>query len=94
MDTDVERLHVLISGRVQGVGFRYSTRRQAQSLGLTGYVRNLADGRVEAEFEGPREALESMLEWCRCGPSGASVKQVEPTWEQGAPKHERFQLRW
>ncbi|MDX9971870.1 MAG: acylphosphatase [FCB group bacterium] len=75
-----ERLHVVIDGRVQGVGFRYSTYRQALTLGLSGWVRNLEDGRVEADFEGPRVALEQMLEWCRRGPSFSKVLRIEETW--------------
>lgn len=75
-----ERLHVVVDGRVQGVGYRYSTYRRALELGLSGWVRNLEDGRVEAEFDGPREALEQMLEWCRRGPSFSRVLCVEETW--------------
>lgn len=78
-----ERLHVVIDGCVQGVGFRYSTYRQAQMLGLGGWVRNLDDGRVEASFEGPRETLEQMLEWCWRGPSFSRVLRVEETWSAG-----------
>ena len=86
----IDRLHVYIHGRVQGVGFRYATDRQARALGLAGWVRNLPDGRVEAEFEGPREALESMLAWCGQGPAMASVRSVEERWEQGEPRHTGF----
>jgi len=90
----VERLHVYIEGRVQGVGFRYSTCDQAVSLGLTGWVRNLADGRVEAVFEGPRAALESVLAWCREGPRGAGVAHVQAQWPSGEPEHTRFRMRY
>lgn len=89
----IDRLHVYIRGRVQGVGFRYATESQARALGLAGWVRNLPDGRVEAEFEGPREALESMLAWCGHGPAMAGVHDVEARWEQGEPRHAYFQLR-
>ena len=78
-----DRLHVSIQGRVQGVGFRYSTWSQALVLGLTGWVRNLPDGGVEAEFEGPRDALEVMLAWCEEGPRLAAVSRVEARWETG-----------
>ena len=71
------RVHVLISGRVQGVGFRYSTRQQARSRKLTGWVRNLSDGRVEAEFQGGKDAVEAMLAWCKVGPVSAVVRSVE-----------------
>ena len=75
------RARVRVSGRVQGVGFRFATRARAASLGLGGSVRNLADGAVEAVFEGPRDRVESMLDWCRRGPSGAWVEEVEVAWE-------------
>ena len=88
-----ERLHVLIEGRVQGVGFRFSTYEQALAMGLNGWVRNLYDGRVEAEFEGPRGALEQMLAWCREGPGPARVTNVEACWERGEPKHKGFHCR-
>jgi acylphosphatase len=73
---------------VQGVGFRYQTRSRAQSLGLAGFVANLPDGSVEAAFEGDDEPVESMVEWCRHGPRGARVEDVEVSWEQ--PTGERI----
>jgi len=66
----------LIEGRVQGVGYRAWCRREALAHGLTGYVRNLLDGRVEAVFIGSNEAVDKMLEACRIGPPGASVRAV------------------
>lgn len=87
----VHRLHVFIAGRVQGVGFRYSTGYRARELGLTGWVRNLPDGRVEAEFEGEKDALERMLAWCGSGPPLAAVEDVEPHWEEDEePRHAGF----
>ena len=80
-----DRLHVLIHGRVQGVGFRYATHRQAALLDLNGWVKNLYDGVVEAEFEGPRDRLDTMLEWCRVGPAYANVTHVDASWESGPP---------
>lgn len=82
------RRRVLISGRVQGIGFRWSCRRVAQAQGLSGWCRNLADGRVEACFEGDPEAVERMVAWCREGPSRAIVTDLEvisetPRGEQG-----------
>lgn len=70
-------LRLVISGRVQGVGFRESCRRQAVAAGVDGWVRNLADGRVEAWIEGTQEAVEQMAAWCQRGPSWASVTGVE-----------------
>jgi acylphosphatase len=71
------RRHVFVSGGVQGVFFRYEARERARTRGLAGWVRNLPDGRVEAVFEGPDEAVESMVDWCRRGPRGAEVTDVE-----------------
>jgi acylphosphatase len=71
------RVRVVVSGGVQGVGFRWSTREEATLRGLAGYVRNLPDGRVEAVFEGPAEAVEGMIGWCRSGPRWAAVSGVE-----------------
>lgn len=70
-------MHVIVRGRVQGVGFRYGVAARARSLGLGGLVRNLPDGTVEAFIEGPRDRVESLVAWCRHGPSGARVDGVE-----------------
>lgn len=71
------RRHLLISGRVQGVCFRYYTRQAAQNNGVTGWVRNLPDGRVEAVFEGAEQAVTATLNWCRQGPEHARVDQID-----------------
>lgn len=68
--------HVLISGKVQGVGYRYYTTRQAQNLKLNGWVKNLPDGRVEAVFEGKRPIVEKMIQWCYRGSPNAVVADV------------------
>ncbi|MDQ8700254.1 acylphosphatase [Hyphomicrobium sp. LHD-15] len=68
--------HVRIEGRVQGVGYRAWTRRTALSLGLTGWVRNRRDGSVEAVFQGPAEAVDTMIARCRRGPEMSDVSQV------------------
>ena len=77
MGADRSRVRLLISGRVQGVMFRDSTREMAVRLGLAGWVRNLPDGRVEAAFEGPTPDVERAVAWCREGPSGARVSGIE-----------------
>jgi acylphosphatase len=77
----VKRAHVRVHGAVQGVFFRVETRDRARSLGISGWVRNLRDGAVEAVFEGPEERVESMVEWCRRGPAGARVQSVDVDWE-------------
>jgi acylphosphatase len=71
------RLHVLVSGRVQGVGYRYGLRQAAVAAGVTGWVRNRADGRVEAELEGPTDAVEQVHAWLARGPAGAAVDDVQ-----------------
>ena len=71
------RIHVYISGRVQGVGYRYSTVNKAQSLNITGWVRNTHDDKVEAIFEGDENSVEEMLKWCKKGPSMAFVTNIE-----------------
>jgi acylphosphatase len=71
------RRHVWISGRVQGVWFRETCRRQATERGVAGWVRNRADGRVEAVFEGGEAAVSALVNWCRSGPPGAEVASVE-----------------
>jgi len=84
----VTRARVQVRGRVQGVFFRAEARARAESLGVAGWIRNLPDGRVEAVFEGEDEHVESMVEWCRRGPAGAKVEEVdverqEPVGETG-----------
>ena len=73
----IRRVHVYVSGRVQGVGFRYALYHEAARLNLSGWVRNRPDGRVEAAFEGDEDAVREIGEWCRQGPPGARVRQVE-----------------
>jgi len=73
---------------VQGVSFRWYAMQQARAAGVGGWVRNLSDGRVEAVFEGGRDAVESMVAWSREGPRYASVSDVEVTWEDPEGLHE------
>ena len=78
------RAHVFVSGRVQGVYFRATTRDTAEEAGVDGWVRNLTDGRVEAVFEGPDDAVDSMVEFCQEGSEMANVEDVEV--EYGEPQ--------
>jgi acylphosphatase len=71
-----KRLHLWVSGRVQGVFYRASTAQLARQLGLTGWVRNLPDGRVEIVAEGEAESLQKLLSWCRLGPPAAQVDSL------------------
>lgn len=88
------RLSAIVHGRVQGVFFRDFTRRQAWALGLTGYVRNLPDGTVAVVAEGPRDALQQLLERIRVGPSGANVEKVDFRWGDHSGEFDRFEVRY
>lgn len=81
---DRVRAHVYVSGKVQGVYYRATTRDTATERGIDGWVRNLPDGRVEAVFEGPQPAVEKMIDWCHEGSPAARVTDVEVTYEDPA----------
>lgn len=87
------RVHLLVSGTVQGVGFRWATREEATRLGLTGWVRNLEDGRVEAIAEGPREVLEQLVVWAHRGPPSSRVTDVAVTWSEPTGEWIRFSVQ-
>ena len=88
------RAHVFVSGRVQGVFFRFETRQLARRLGVAGWVRNRSGRKVEAVFEGEKESVESMIEFCRRGPVGATVTNVEVRWEEPTGVLEGFSVRY
>ena len=73
----ITQVHVIISGRVQGVWYRASTKQKAEELGLTGWVKNTVDGNVEAVFAGDESTVDEMVAWCRVGPSLARVTDVK-----------------
>lgn len=77
----LSRAHLRIAGRVQGVGFRYAAVLEAEARHLSGWVRNLPDGRVEVVAEGAAPAVQGLVEWCRDGPRHARVYDVDLTWE-------------
>jgi acylphosphatase len=83
--------HLVISGRVQGVGFRYSMAEEAERLGATGWVRNRRDGTVEAMVDGPSGAVDALLAWARRGPPSARVTGVQISETAGG--FERFEMR-
>jgi acylphosphatase len=87
------RVRVYVSGRVQGVFFRAETAGLAERLGLAGWVRNLSDGRVEAVFEGEREKVEKAIEFCRRGPPGAHVSDLDLKWEELGDEAHDFIIR-
>jgi acylphosphatase len=88
------RAHVYVSGMVQGVFFRTETQDEAIRQGVTGWVRNRPDGRVEAVFEGEREAVDKLVEFCRHGPHGARVTNVEILWEEYKGEFQGFRIRY
>ncbi len=90
---DEERVHVTVSGRVQGVSFRDATRQEAERLGLAGWVRNTDDGNVEAVFEGEPDAVNQMIEWCNSGPSSADVEDVSTEKETPSGNLSGFEVR-
>lgn len=87
------RLHALVTGRVQGVGFRYFVVHQAQRLGLCGYVRNVGGQQVEVEAEGEKEALEQLLAVLKRGPAGAQVVHVDMQWSPASGAFKGFVIR-
>ena len=90
---DRERAHVYVAGEVQGVFFRDSTRQRAEELGLTGWVKNLPDGRVEALFEGPSGRVGEMIQGWEKGPPHAEVQEVETEFETSEGDLDRFEVR-
>jgi acylphosphatase len=90
----MRRVHVFISGRVQGVAFRHYTVKTALSLNLKGWVRNLGDGRVEAVFEGDDAPVDAILAWCKKGPLPARVTHVDVQEEPFSGQHEDFKIRY
>jgi acylphosphatase len=88
------RAYAYVSGRVQGVFFRAETADLANRLGLTGWVRNLSDGRVEALFEGEKEDVEKALDFCRRGPPGARVRNLDVKWEDWKGEFQYFTIKY
>jgi acylphosphatase len=86
------RMRLIVEGRVQGVCFRDSTRRQAGMLGVTGWVRNRPDGNVEVLAEGPERAVQKLAAWCRRGPSRARVDRLKEACESWQGKFESFDI--
>ncbi len=81
-----------IEGRVQGVWFRESTRKKAQTLGVFGWVRNCPDGTVEAVAEGPEEKVKSLVSWCHEGPPSARVTRVIDAWDESRDEFDTFDI--
>ena len=86
------RVRVLVSGRVQGVGFRWAVEDEAQAKGVTGWVRNLPDGLVESVFEGEDEQVQQMVGFCRRGPAAARVEDVQVVREADSGEFDGFSI--
>lgn len=86
------RAHVYVTGKVQGVFFRQNTKRQAQARGVTGWVKNLEDGRVEAVFEGEEDAVRAVVEFCKVGPKAAQVTDIAVDWEPYRGEFQAFSI--
>ncbi|OGD86701.1 acylphosphatase [Candidatus Curtissbacteria bacterium RBG_16_39_7] len=91
---NLKSVHVLISGRVQGVFFRSRTKDEAQKLGLVGWVVNTPNGGVEIVAEGEKEKLEKFINWCKKGSLFAKVENVEVTWEDATGGFDDFQIHY
>jgi acylphosphatase len=91
-NSDLQRAHVVVSGQVQGVFFRDSTRQKAEDLDLAGWVKNTPDGQVEALFEGPSDRVREMVRWCEEGPQQASVENVDTDFEAAGGDLEGFKV--
>ena len=87
------RAHVFISGRVQGVFFRSETMYEAKQLGVTGWIHNIPDGRVEAVFEGEEKSVKGLVGFCRRGPPGARVTDLDIIWENYTGEFRNFEVR-
>ena len=92
--TEKARARVTVRGRVQGVFFRYSTREMAHRLQVFGWVKNRWDGSVEAVFEGEKEGVERMIEWCHEGPVGAHVQRVDIQGEEYLGEFDEFSISY
>lgn len=88
------RAHVFVAGRVQGVFFRSATKHNADRFNVKGWIRNLSDGRVEAVFEGEKEAVQKLIDFCKHGPSSARVTNIRLTWENYTREFANFKIKY
>lgn len=88
------KAHVFVSGRVQGVFFRSKTKYEAKKRGVKGWVRNLPDGRVEAIFEGEEKSVKELIDFCKRGPPGARVTNVDVLWERPTGEFKDFEVKY
>lgn len=88
------RAHIFVTGRVQGVFYREKCRKNAQKLGIFGFVKNLRDGKVEAVFEGEEDKVKKLVDWARRGPIWAKVDNFEVLWEDDKGEFNNFEIRY
>jgi len=88
------RVHIFVSGRVQGIFFRENTKKKAEKLAISGWVKNLRDGRLEAIFEGDRENIEKMVNWAKKGPIWAKIDDFSLVWEDYLGQFKDFEIRY
>lgn len=88
------RVHVYVYGRVQGVFFRASTRDEAKALGIKGWVKNRHNGSVEAVFEGEKDTVDKIVNWCKKGPAGAYVERVDVSWDKYLGEFDEFTIAY
>lgn len=88
----MNRIHLYLSGKVQGVYFRAYTKQEADALHITGWVKNTSDGRVEIVAEGEKEHIDSFLEWCREGPPQAHVSNTQIQWQNATDEFNQFSI--
>ena len=90
MDNSLERIDIVVRGRVQGVGYRYFVACSARELAVAGYVRNMPDGSVEIRAEGDRDSLEKLIAICRQGPPMSIVREINVQWDQATGEFKSF----
>ena len=88
----IPEAHVVVRGRVQGVNFRWNVQERARANNLTGWVRNLGDGSVEAVLQGPSDRVNKVVDWMRQGPRGAWVSSIEVNWSEAAEPSASFDI--
>jgi acylphosphatase len=89
-----KRAHIFASGKVQGVFYREGARKKAEKLGVSGWIKNLPDGRVEAVFEGNQPQVEEMIDWARKGPFWAKIEALDVAWEDFRGEFSGFEIRY
>jgi acylphosphatase len=87
------RAHIFVFGKVQGVFFRENTRKKAAEFKLSGFVKNLPNGKVEAVFEGEQEKIEKIIQWIKKGPEVAQIENIEIDWQDYKEEFKNFEIR-